>query len=137
MGESIEQSAGEPVDPSLVNQLLRRHFRPEFLNRIDATIAFHGLELDQLVDIVGIQIQRLEALLAERRMGITLTPAAQRFLAERGYDPAYGARPIKRMIQKLIQDPLAVQILEGKFSDGDRILVDLDDNELVFQRATD
>jgi len=137
VGESIEQQPGEPLDRSLISQLLRRHFRPEFLNRIDATIAFHGLEVDHLVEIVGIQIRHLEALLAERRMGITLTPAAQRFLAERGYDPAYGARPIKRTIQKLIQDPLAVQILEGRFSDGDRILVDLDDNELVFQRATD
>jgi ATP-dependent Clp protease ATP-binding subunit ClpB len=137
VGESIEQQPGEPLDPSLISQLLRRHFRPEFLNRIDATIAFHGLEVDHLVEIVGIQIKHLEALLAERRMGITLTPAAQRFLAERGYDPAYGARPIKRTIQKLIQDPLAVQILEGRFNDGDRILVDLDDSELVFQRATD
>ena len=137
VGESIEQQPGEPLDPSLISQLLRRHFRPEFLNRIDATIAFHGLEVDHLVEIVGIQIKHLEALLAERRMGITLTPAAQRFLAERGYDPAYGARPIKRTIQKLIQDPLAVNILEGKFNDGDRILVDLDDNKLVFQLATD
>ena len=88
----------------------------------------------ELVKIVGIQVERLNALLAERRMSIRLTPATERFLAERGYDPAYGARPVKRTIQQLIQDPLAMHILEGKFHEGDHVQVDRRDNRLLFER---
>jgi ATP-dependent Clp protease ATP-binding subunit ClpB len=124
-----------PSDPAEVNRILRGHFRPEFLNRIDAAIVFHGLELDALVDIVGIQIERLNKLLAERGLAIDLTPAAVRFLAERGYDPAYGARPVKRTIQQLVQDPLALHVLEGRFREGDRIRVDVRNGRLNFERA--
>jgi ATP-dependent Clp protease ATP-binding subunit ClpB len=124
-----------PTDPAEVNRILRGHFRPEFLNRIDAAIVFHGLGMDDLVDIVGIQIERLNKLLAERGLAITLTDAASRFLADKGYDPAYGARPVKRTIQQLIQDPLALHVLEGRFREGDRIRVDVRDGHLIFERA--
>jgi ATP-dependent Clp protease ATP-binding subunit ClpB len=124
-----------PSDPAQVNRILRGHFRPEFLNRIDAAIVFHGLGMDDLVDIVAIQIERLNKLLAERGLHITLTDAAARFLAEKGYDPAYGARPVKRTIQQLVQDPLALHVLEGRFREGDRIQVDVQDGHLVFERA--
>ena len=117
-----------------LNQLLRQHFRPEFLNRIDAIIPFHGLTVDDLVEIVGIQLVGLNALLAERGMSISLSLAAKQFLAKRGYDPAFGARPVKRTIQQLVQDPLAGHILEGDFRPGDHIQVDVTEDEdgLVF-----
>jgi ATP-dependent Clp protease ATP-binding subunit ClpB len=124
-----------PSDPVEVNRILRGHFRPEFLNRIDAAIVFHGLGMDDLVDIVAIQIERLNKLLAERGLEITLTDAAARFLAAKGYDPAYGARPVKRTIQQLVQDPLALHVLEGRFREGDHIRVDVQDGHLVFERA--
>jgi ATP-dependent Clp protease ATP-binding subunit ClpB len=123
---------GKLVSPVPLNQLLRQHFRPEFLNRVDAIVTFHGLTMDDLAQIVDIQLERLNELLAERRMSVSLTPAAKAFLAQRGYDPAFGARPLKRVIQQLIQDPLAMQILEGKFHEGDHIQVDLDGDQLVF-----
>jgi ATP-dependent Clp protease ATP-binding subunit ClpB len=124
-----------PSDPVEVNRILRGHFRPEFLNRIDAAIVFHGLGMDDLVDIVAIQIERLNKLLAERGLEITLTDAAARVLAAKGYDPAYGARPVKRTIQQLVQDPLALHVLEGRFREGDHIRVDVQDGHLVFERA--
>jgi ATP-dependent Clp protease ATP-binding subunit ClpB len=124
-----------PTEPVEVNRILRGHFRPEFLNRIDAAIVFHGLGMDDLVDIVAIQIERLNKLLAERGLEITLTDAAAHFLAEKGYDPAYGARPVKRTIQQLVQDPLALHVLEGRFREGDHIRVDVRDGHLVFERA--
>jgi len=132
-GKLVGAPADQPLDQSLIDQLLRQHFRPEFLNRIDATVVFHGLTMDDLREIVGIQIERLNTLLAERNLSIDLTPAAQRLLAQRGYDPAYGARPVKRTIQQLVQDPLAMHVLEGRFQDGDRITVDVRGDELVFE----
>jgi ATP-dependent Clp protease ATP-binding subunit ClpB len=124
---------GKLVSTVPLAQLLRQHFRPEFLNRIDAVISFHGLTMDDLVKIVGLQTERLNRLLADRRMSVSVAPAAQRFLAERGYDPAFGARPVQRTIQRLVQDPLAMHILEGRFQDGDRVVVDLDGDQLVFR----
>ena len=91
--------------------------------------------MDDLIAIVGIQMEQLNKLLAERGLEIGLTPAAERFLAEKGYDPAYGARPVKRTIQQLVQDPLALFVLEGRFREGDRIRVDVQDGHLVFERA--
>jgi ATP-dependent Clp protease ATP-binding subunit ClpB len=123
-----------PSDPVEVNRILRGHFRPEFLNRIDAAIVFHGLGMDDLVEIVGIQLERLNKLLAERGLELDLTPDAVRFLAEKGYDPAYGARPVKRTIQQLVQDPLALYVLEGRFREGDHIRVDVQDGHLIFER---
>ncbi len=127
---------GKLVSSLPLDQLLRQHFRPEFLNRIDAIVAFHGLTVDHLVEIVDIQIERLNKLLEERQMSISLTPSAKQFLAERGYDPAFGARPLKRTIQQLIQDTLAMHLLEGRFREGSHIEVDRDGDGLAFSAVT-
>ena len=119
-----------------VNEILHQQFRPEFLNRIDETIIFHGLSKENLARIVDIQVALLTKRLAEKKFSITLTDNAKNFLIEVGYDPAYGARPLKRAIQRYVQDQLAMQILEGKFSEGDRIVVDADaaKQKLLFSR---
>jgi len=110
---------------------VRAAFRPEFLNRIDETILFRRLEPQHMGAIVDIQMKRLEALLADRDMSITLDAAARDWIANKGYDPAYGARPLKRVIQKELQDPLARMILEGALNDGDAIQVTSEAGELV------
>jgi len=115
--------------------VLQQHFRPEFLNRVDEIIIFKPLSREQLGKIVGIQLQRLEKRLAERRVQLVVTDAARELLAERGWDPIYGARPLKRTIQKLLQDQLAMRILEGEFSDGDTVEVDAEGGSLVFHKA--
>jgi ATP-dependent Clp protease ATP-binding subunit ClpB len=105
---------------------LRASFRPEFINRIDEIVMFNPLGKEQLAKIVGLLLKSVEKLLAERQITLELTPAAQELLLREGYDPAYGARPLRRTIQRLIQDPLAMQILEGAVLPGDRVLVDRD-----------
>ncbi|HET8720976.1 MAG TPA: ATP-dependent chaperone ClpB, partial [Nitrospira sp.] len=110
---------------SVVMAELRRHFRPEFLNRVDETVVFHPLETDQLTKIVEIQLERLKARLAERRITLAVSPAALRHLAERGYDPVYGARPLKRLIQQEVETPIARQLVKGELKDGDTAHVDL------------
>ncbi len=117
-----------------VMEALRMHFRPEFLNRIDEIVIFHNLTREHLVQIVDIQIERLRKLLAERKIDIELTQAAREKLAEEGYDPVYGARPLKRVIQREIQDPLAMAILRGEFREGDTVVVDVVDGRLTFSR---
>ncbi len=107
-----------------VMDALRAHFRPEFLNRVDDVILYHQLGRDQIHRIVDIQLERVAKLLADRRIEIEVSDAAKDLLAEKGYDPAYGARPLKRVIQRLLQDPLAMRILEGDFPDGSKIDVD-------------
>ncbi|HVF39084.1 MAG TPA: ATP-dependent chaperone ClpB, partial [Gemmatimonadaceae bacterium] len=115
-----------------VTSALRQHFRPEFLNRVDDIIVFKPLGREQIEHIIGLQLKRLEQLLAEKKLAISLTPAARQHLAAEGYDPAFGARPLKRAIQRLIQNPLAMSVLEGRFLEGDRITVDVNgDNELT------
>jgi ATP-dependent Clp protease ATP-binding subunit ClpB len=116
---------------------LRASFRPEFLNRIDEIVIFNPLGKDQLARIVGLLLKSVEKLLAERQITLELTPAAQELLLREGYDPAYGARPLRRTIQRLIQDPLALQILEGAVLPGDHIIVDRDGQKdaMRFQRA--
>jgi ATP-dependent Clp protease ATP-binding subunit ClpB len=135
----IQEMAGREFDEvrSRVLEVLREHFRPEFLNRVDEIIVFRPLTRDQLGRIVDIQLSRLEKRLAERKISLRLTPAARELLAARGWDPAYGARPLRRTIQKLVQDQLARRLLEGAFSEGDAIEVDVDavKDELVFNRV--
>jgi ATP-dependent Clp protease ATP-binding subunit ClpB len=116
---------------SLVMAELRAHFRPEFLNRVDETVVFHPLETEQLTKIVEIQLARLRARLTERRISLSVTPAALRYLGERGYDPVYGARPLKRLIQQEIETPLARQLVKGDMRDGDTATVDLKDRHIV------
>ncbi|MGD8517048.1 MAG: ATP-dependent chaperone ClpB [Anaerolineae bacterium] len=118
----------------LVMAALRQHFRPEFLNRIDEIVIFHSLTREHLKEIVEIQVRNLKRLLAERQLEIELTDAAKELLAEQGYDPAFGARPLKRVIQRQVQDPLALRLLQGDFQDGDRVQVDAVDGRLIFDR---
>ena len=116
-----------------VTAALRASFKPEFLNRIDETILFHNLTPEQLTKIVGIQMVRLETRLAEQNIELVLGNQALTFLAEKGYDPTYGARPLKRVIQKYIENPLSMKILKGDILPGVRIHVDVADDNLVFQ----
>jgi ATP-dependent Clp protease ATP-binding subunit ClpB len=119
-----------------VMEALRAHFKPEFLNRVDDVILFHQLGREHLDRIVEIQLVRLRKLLADRHIELELTPEAKRLLAEKGYDPHYGARPLKRVIQRMVQDPLAMKILEGEFPEGSKVLVDarLSGEALEFRR---
>jgi ATP-dependent Clp protease ATP-binding subunit ClpB len=110
-------------------------FRPEFLNRIDEIIVFEPLTREQLGKIVELQLERLRARLAERGVQLVLTEAAKEHLAEAGWDPTYGARPLKRAIQRLVENPLALRLLEGEFEEGDTVRVDLTHGELVFRKA--
>ncbi len=117
---------------------LRQHFRPEFLNRVDDIIIFRPLGKEQIEHIIDLQLKRLEQLLAERKLTFELTPGAREVLATEGYDPAFGARPLKRAIQRLLQNPLALAVLEGRFSEGDHIIVDRDPKgELTFRKTSE
>jgi ATP-dependent Clp protease ATP-binding subunit ClpB len=113
-------------------QALRDHFRPEFLNRIDEIIIFHPLNREHIKAIVDIQLKGLLKRLADRKIAVELTDAAKDFLVREGYDPTYGARPLKRALQRRLLDPLARRVLDGGFTDGDRIVVDADGDELSF-----
>jgi ATP-dependent Clp protease ATP-binding subunit ClpB len=116
-------------------EALRDVFRPEFLNRIDEVIEFRPLSKEQIAEIVELQLARLRDRLEERRIELELSSAAKDALAEAGWDPAYGARPLKRAIQRLLENPLALRLLEGDFADGDTIRVDAEDGEIVFERV--
>jgi ATP-dependent Clp protease ATP-binding subunit ClpB len=131
----LENTGGdfELVEAQVIS-VLRQQFRPEFLNRIDDIIVFRPLGEEQITHIVDLQLNKLDQLLADRKLTIDLTPQAKQFLAREGYDAAFGARPLKRTIQRLLQNPLAMAVLEGRFVDGDRINVDLDgSNKLTFK----
>ena len=117
---------------SRVMAALRDAFKPEFLNRVDEIIIFNSLGREEIKVIVEIQLKRLRQNLAARKMAVEITDRAKALLADKGYDPVYGARPLKRTIQRMIQDPLAVKILEGEFKDGDRIKIDAERDALVF-----
>jgi ATP-dependent Clp protease ATP-binding subunit ClpB len=129
--------AGQSVNEvrEQVMAVVRSSFRPEFLNRLDEIILFERLSREHMKGIVEIQLKRLEALLEERKVTLEITDAAERWLAEAGYDPVYGARPLKRTIQKSLQDPLARQILEGQIGDGDTVSVDAGDGGLLINGA--
>ncbi len=128
-----EQDVDEVREP--VMDVVKKHFRPEFLNRIDEIILFHRLKREHMGAIVDIQLQRLLKLLSERKISVVLSDEARSWLAEKGYDTAYGARPLKRVIQKMIQDPLAEEILSGKVRDGDTVEVDVKAGILLFNGA--
>jgi len=116
-------------------EALTEHFRPEFLNRIDEIVEFKALSREQLAEIVDLQLGRLRGRLAERGLSIELTDAAKEAIAEAGWDPAYGARPLKRAIQRLLENPLALRLLEGDFGEGDLIRVEAQNGDLLFERA--
>jgi ATP-dependent Clp protease ATP-binding subunit ClpB len=117
-----------------VNEALRQHFRPEFLNRIDEIIFFHALGREHMKRIIDIQLRGLIKRLEDRKIHVELTERAKDFLVEEGYDPTYGARPLKRTIQRRVLDPLALRVLEGEFSEGDRIVVDVEAGAIVFAK---
>ncbi len=132
----IMELGAKAAEPKLM-QTLRQAFRPEFLNRVDDIITFHSLQLEDLVHIVDIQLDYLRTLLADRKLTLVLTGATKHHLAESGYDPTFGARPLKRAIQRQLQDPLALALLENKFSEGDMIRVDYLEDSIVFETVID
>jgi len=131
LGNQLWES-GREVTRDQITAVLQAHFRPEFLNRIDEIVVFHQLTRENLAEIVNIQLRRVSDLLAERGFVLEVSEAAREYLADVGYDPNYGARPLKRAIQRELQDPLALDILSGKFREGQIIRVDRGEDELVF-----
>jgi ATP-dependent Clp protease ATP-binding subunit ClpB len=135
--QQIQTMAGEENYAAMkarVMDVVGEHFRPEFINRVDDIVVFHPLDRTQITAIVGIQLQYLRERLAERDMQLELTAAAVEKLAEAGYDPVYGARPLKRAIQQQVENPLAQEILQGSFAPGDSIEADVEDGALVFRK---
>jgi ATP-dependent Clp protease ATP-binding subunit ClpB len=129
------EAEGEVEVRDRLIEVLKAHFRPEFLNRVDEIVIFHSLTREHIERIVDIQLQTLGQRLADRHMQISMTPAAKDLIATEGFDPVYGARPLKRTIQREVLDPLALRVLEGDFSDGDTIVVDAEDGEIAFQKT--
>ncbi|MBW2582189.1 MAG: ATP-dependent chaperone ClpB [Deltaproteobacteria bacterium] len=131
----IQELAGTKRDEmeKRVTEALRAHFKPEFLNRIDETIIFQNLTLEQIVEIVTIQVKKLSSRLADRNIELILSNQALTFIAEKGYDPIYGARPLKRVIQHYIENPLSMDILKGNILDGTRVSADVDGDQMVFK----
>jgi ATP-dependent Clp protease ATP-binding subunit ClpB len=136
LSEQPEGADVEDVRKPVMDEV-RARFRPEFLNRIDEIILFKRLAREQMGAIVDIQLKRLDALLAARNITIELDNRAKGELAKRGYDPAWGARPLKRTIQKDVQDPMARLILEGRIKDGDKVRVSFDGNDFLFNGKSD
>ena len=130
----VNQPEGEETSAvrELVMGTVRAHFRPEFLNRVDEIILFHRLQKSEMGRIVEIQFARLSKLLEDRKITLTLDAAARDWLAAKGWDPAYGARPLKRVIQRNLQDPLAEMILAGEVHDGDHVAISAEGNVLTF-----
>jgi ATP-dependent Clp protease ATP-binding subunit ClpB len=139
LGSEYLVSLGEDQDVDVVRSqvmnVVRSHFRPEFLNRLDEIILFHRLQREHMGAIVDIQLERLAKLLSDRKITVKLDKAAHEWLAEKGYDPAYGARPLKRVIQKSLQDPLAEEILAGNVADGDTVEVGAGKDGLTLKAA--
>ena len=133
----IMQMAGQPGEDikDAVWVEVKQHFRPEFLNRIDETVVFHALDQKDIVSIAAIQLRLLESRLAKLEMRLEVSPAALAALAKVGFDPVFGARPLKRAIQQRIENPVSKMILQGRFGPKDVIPVDLEDGEFVFERV--
>jgi len=134
--QKISQEGDYFAMKNAVLGVVGQHFRPEFINRIDEIVVFHPLDKSQIKDIAGIQINRLRSRLAEREYGLTVSDEALDYLVATGYDPVYGARPLKRSIQQHVENPLAQEILAGKFLPGDTINVDLKGEKIEFSKST-
>jgi ATP-dependent Clp protease ATP-binding subunit ClpB len=130
----IQEEQDEVEIREKIGELLKTAFRPEFLNRIDETVIFHRLGLTQVKQIVGIQLGYLQRRLLARKLDLKVTDRVREHLAREGFDPIYGARPLKRAIQRLLQDPLARRLLDGDFQEGDQVLADLQGGEIVLTR---
>jgi len=126
----------EEMREKLMGQL-KRVFRPEFLNRVDATIVFKSLTKEEITDIVDLELAKVQQRLVEHRISLEVTDAAKTLLADEGYDPDYGARPLRRVIQYRVEDALSDALLAGQFTDGDTIIVDAEDNKIVLRSADD
>jgi ATP-dependent Clp protease ATP-binding subunit ClpB len=135
--EMTEKGERHEVIEAHVRTILKKHLRPELINRIDETVIFEQLRRNDIARIVDIQVKNLDKRLASRHIGLTLTPQAQAALASEGYDPQFGARPLKRVIQQRIENQLAGRLLEGAFSDGDTILVDHVGKSFTFAKASE
>ena len=137
MSDNPPQTAKKPLERDEIRQLVlaevRQALRPELLNRIDEIIVLNNLGLSEITKIVEIQIEHLKRRLQEKRIDLTLTDQAKALLAKEGFDPVFGARPLKRAIQRLVQDPLALKILQGEFAEGDTITVDAEAGQIVFR----
>jgi ATP-dependent Clp protease ATP-binding subunit ClpB len=121
---------------AMVTDALRQHFRPEFLNRVDEIVIFHPLSQADIERIIDLQLVRLERMLGDRKLTLEITPEAKHILATEGYDPAFGARPLKRAIQRMIQNPLAIAVLEGRYTEGDHVVVDAGPGgQLAFEKG--
>jgi ATP-dependent Clp protease ATP-binding subunit ClpB len=135
----IQRMSMEKADPDLIKEAVmgevRNHFRPEFINRIDEIVVFHALAADHIRSIARIQLRRLEERLAQRELALTVTDRALDEIAKVGFDPVFGARPLKRAIQQHIENPVAKSILEGRFAPKDVVPVDFDGQKFVFART--
>jgi ATP-dependent Clp protease ATP-binding subunit ClpB len=120
-----------------LTEALRQHFKPEFLNRIDDIIFFHALRRDDIRQIIDIQLRGLLARLADRKLTVTLSDPARNLLIEEGYDPVYGARPLKRTLQRRLLDPLARAVLQGDFTEGDVVRADVDADGIALRKDTE
>jgi ATP-dependent Clp protease ATP-binding subunit ClpB len=130
----IQELRGKELEDKVL-AVLKAHFRPEFLNRIDETVIFNPLGREEITKIVDIQMRYLRERLAERRMSVVVSDRVKELIASKGFDPVFGARPIKRTIQRLIEDPLSLKILNGEFKEGDTIKAEVADDTIVFTRA--
>jgi ATP-dependent Clp protease ATP-binding subunit ClpB len=130
VGESVDEKIREQIE-----EVLAATFKPEFLNRIDDTVIFHRLSKKDIARIVELQVDQLAARVEEKGIKVNLTDRARELLGNLGYDPTYGARPLKRVIQRQLVDKLALKMLEGEFAEGDQVEVDAADGELVFSPA--
>jgi ATP-dependent Clp protease ATP-binding subunit ClpB len=130
--EFIDPGMSDEAVESRVMEVVRNHFRPEFLNRIDDTIVFHRLSRDDLRLIVEIQFESLRGRLADRKINVELTEDAIDWLTDNGYDPVYGARPLKRLLQTAVADPLAIRVLNGDLIEGSEVKIGANDSALTF-----
>ncbi|MBW3537635.1 MAG: AAA family ATPase, partial [Actinobacteria bacterium] len=134
----FSQQTGEGINyermKHKVQEALKKHFRPEFLNRIDETLVFHELSIDQIIQIVEMLVARVREQLEGRNIGLELTDAAKKHMAEKGYDPAMGARPLRRAIQQMVEEPLSDRILRKEFNAGEIVVVDVENDEIVFRK---
>jgi len=135
LGSEIWQQHNMNVSRDEISKVMRQHFRPEFINRIDEIVVFHKLDKQMLAEIVEIQLKHVNDLIADKGFKLEITPEAKEYIAEIGYDPDYGARPLKRVIQREIQDPLAVKILSGAYKPGSTIIASKGAEGLVFTVA--
>jgi ATP-dependent Clp protease ATP-binding subunit ClpB len=132
LDDDVQDDTGYDQMRDRVLEVLRNHFRPEFLNRIDETVIFHALRRNEIRSIATLQIKRIEHRLSDRKISLELSEEAKDYIAAIGYEPSYGARPLKRAIQREIENPIATKILEGTFAEGHTIQITVEDEKLVF-----